>query len=534
MHKNYLILGLITLILCSCSQDPLNFVNSEPVNVQIKSGVFPDFSYAGYQKNEKPIPLVPEKISIEPGNRNDRIAIQNAIDSVSKLPLVSGFRGAIVLKRGEYFVDNTLTIRTSGVVLRGEGQGENGTVLHSTNQANEWASPKAIWSSLASEMQKFAFIQLIGSSERVRQGNLQNITDNVYIGSNQIPVEDATQFTKGDMIQLTKTTNQTWLDKVQMEQFGWEVDDYQLKHQTTILRVDKTKNVLTVEDPAVDNFLLEEGGGTVETISISGRIEQTGVENLRLIATTDGPTPEHHTWTAVKLSGVTNSWVRNVTAMHFSFSAVQIAGQSDYNTIQDCAMVEPVSEDIAPRRYHFYISSGKGNLFQRLYSEEGRHDFVTSQKVDGPNVFLDGLAVRSSNEIGPHHRWASGLLFDNISGGRLEAKNNGPTGTGHGWTGVQTLFWNSHASQSFYVENPSNAINWCIGCSGSDLDGNGYWASRGQPVSPRSLFIYQLDQRLGHGKTDQIISPLQRGNKNIWKELEEWAGSGDALVKTPK
>lgn len=534
MHKKYLILSFLYLILWSCTQDPLNFRNANPIDVDIKDGVFPDFSFAGYKKNAEPLPDVPEVITLHPGNSDDRLRIQTAIDSVSELPLKNGFRGAILLKKGEYFVDNSISIRKSGIVLRGEGQGENGTLLHSTNRAEEWAPPQPIWPSLASKIKNFAFIEISGDSEKIFGQNISPITKDLSVGDTRIHLDDVSSFKTGDLVELTKTVNEIWLDKVEMEQFGWSVESYQLKHRTTILKRDLKNKVLTIEDPLVDNFLLEEGGGTVERISFPHRLENVGIENLRLEATIEGPTPEHHTWTAVKLSGVTNSWVRNMTALHFSYSAVEIADDSDYNTIQDCAMLEPVSEEVAPRRYHFYISGGKGNLLQRLYSEAGRHDFVTNQKVEGPNVFLDALAIESSNEIGPHHRWASGLLFDNVSGSRLEARNNGGTGTGHGWTGVQTLFWNSHASQSFIVENPSNAVNWCIGCTGSDLDGNGYWASRGQYVNPRSLFIYQLDKRIGSSKADQIISPIQRGNKNIWKELEDWAGNENSLVRLSK
>lgn len=531
MNKNYIFLALSIIFFGGCMNDPLNFTDSDPLEVQIKEGVFPDFSFAGYEKSEKPIPLVPVKITLSPGNKNDRIAIQNAIDSLSILPDKGSFRGAILLKKGEYFVDNTLYIRKSGIVIRGEGQGENGTVLHSTNTAEEWASPQLISYPTTETMNRFAFIKFNGGTAKGGTGNVQSFTKDIEVGQKQIYVGDASDFSIGDLVLMIKTTNEEWISYTKTADYGWTPDSYQLQHRSRIMGIDYKNNIITIEDPAVDNFYLAEGGGTIETVTYPDRINRVGLENLRLIATTDGPTPEHHTWTAVEFSGVVNGWVRNMTALHFSFAAVEIKGNSDYNTIQDCAMLEPVSENTAPRRYHFHLTSGKGNLFQRLYSDSGRHDFATSSRISGPNVFLDGLAVNTSNDIGPHHRWASGTLYDNISGGRLAARNNGTNGGGHGWAGVQTLFWNSHASQSFVVENPPNAINWCVGCTGEGLSGNGYWASKGQYVSPRSLFIYQLDQRIGHSKADEIIAPVQRGEKNIWKELQNWAGSGDALVK---
>ena len=62
--------------------------------------------------------------------------IQSAIDKVSALPIDSnGFRGAVLIKAGEYTVSKTLRILTSGVVIRGEGSNVNGTrILYSATQ----------------------------------------------------------------------------------------------------------------------------------------------------------------------------------------------------------------------------------------------------------------------------------------------------------------------------------------------------------------------------------------------------------------
>ena len=57
---------------------------------------------------------------------DDRARIQAAIDVVSALPAdASGHRGAVLLRAGTYEVGDTITISTSGVILRGEGQGES-------------------------------------------------------------------------------------------------------------------------------------------------------------------------------------------------------------------------------------------------------------------------------------------------------------------------------------------------------------------------------------------------------------------------
>ncbi len=56
--------------------------------------------------------------------------IQAAIDRVSAMPLdASGFRGAVLLKMGIYNLEKPIYIKASGVVLRGEGMSDIGTIL---------------------------------------------------------------------------------------------------------------------------------------------------------------------------------------------------------------------------------------------------------------------------------------------------------------------------------------------------------------------------------------------------------------------
>ena len=98
----------------------------------------PDFSYAGYQASEKAIPNVDNKIFVPVQKGDATQKIQAAIDYVSNLKAnKSGFRGAVLLDKGTFNVSGTLYIRTSGVVLRGSGNSENGTVLLGTGIKRE-------------------------------------------------------------------------------------------------------------------------------------------------------------------------------------------------------------------------------------------------------------------------------------------------------------------------------------------------------------------------------------------------------------
>ena len=90
----------------------------------------PDFSNAGYKGGGVPIPYVAIKETVWPVLGDNSANIQAAIDRVSALPLdASGFRGAVLLKMGTYELEKPLNIKASGVVLRGEGMSDIGTIL---------------------------------------------------------------------------------------------------------------------------------------------------------------------------------------------------------------------------------------------------------------------------------------------------------------------------------------------------------------------------------------------------------------------
>ena len=102
-----------------------------------------DFSTAGYKRNEEPIPTIGVVKTLSPPEGEPRTienmkyvmgpdsseTIQAALDEVAAMePDENGFRGAVLLKKGTWYLTRGLQVR-SGVVLRGEGDGEDGTIL---------------------------------------------------------------------------------------------------------------------------------------------------------------------------------------------------------------------------------------------------------------------------------------------------------------------------------------------------------------------------------------------------------------------
>ncbi|MEQ8546488.1 MAG: T9SS type A sorting domain-containing protein [Cyclobacteriaceae bacterium] len=499
-------------------QEKLTYVPFAMLGQSNKVNTIPDFSYAGYMGGGVSLPTdIPIKATVNPAPGDDSPRIQAAIDLVSALELDdNGFRGVVLIKAGHYSLETPLSIRESGVILTGEGQGLNGTVLHSNRRTNH------------------DVISLKGSSISIDPESQQQIISSyVPVGSYSFDIIDASAFSVGDKIVVTRTPNQIWIDELGMDKEslcegksgcdGWTTSSYTIDHERIITAI--SGNSISINIPMVDVIEDYFGGGTISKIKSSGRISQCGIENLRIQSFYDGNIDENHAWTAVNLEYTENCWVKEVTGQYLAYSTVNIEN-SNFNTIQDCAYIDPKSQVSGGRRYSFAIQSGLGNLFQRCYAKSGRHDFVTGSRVTGPNVFLDGLAEDARSDIGPHHRWATGTLFDNIRGASTRVWNRGNSGSGHGWSGAQTMFWNiASYSGEFRVDSPLGSMNWGIGCIGGNQTGAGYWESWGANVHPRSLYLQQLEDRLGRSAVDNVVIYEQK-TEHLYDLLAKWGGQG--------
>ena len=144
----------------------------------------PDFSHAGYKNGEVDIPEVPVVLEIGPIEGDNTAHIQTAIDQVSGLSLDEhGFRGTLLLKPGLYPIHGVIYIESSGVVLRGSGEGTSST--DNTILQGKFDSPHQ------------RTLIVIGGNEKTRwrdevSGSRVNITSEYLpAGSRTIEVEEA-------------------------------------------------------------------------------------------------------------------------------------------------------------------------------------------------------------------------------------------------------------------------------------------------------------------------------------------------------
>ncbi len=455
--------------------------------------VLPDFSNCGFGGGGVAIPDVAVRLSMAPvrGSKDERARIQAAIDEVSRAPAdARGWRGAVLLKRGRYAVDGSLRLHTSGVVLRGEGAGEDGTVLVATRRAAH------------------TLIVIQGGGGAVRVGPRVEVANPyVPVGARGLELAAVPPFRAGDTVAVHRPGTEAWIRALGMDRIPrkentvqWAAADYHFQFERVVTAVQGRR--ILFDAPLVNALQREYGGGAVQAWQFTERIRQTGVEYLRGESVYRSPEDEEHGWVFIAINHAQHAWVRGVTSRYFGYACVQVGRQTRWVTVQDCACLDPMSLTTGGRKYSFGLN-GQLGLCQRCRTRGGRHDYVQSSRVPGPNVFLDSRADQAKSDSGPHHRWAMGTLFDNIvvNGHELNVQDRGNSGSGHGWSGAQMVFWNCQAKR-IICQQPPTAQNFAIGCRGERSPGwhprpAGWWESHGHPVRPASLYLRQLADRLG-------------------------------------
>ncbi|MDB6109420.1 MAG: hypothetical protein JWR69_1170 [Pedosphaera sp.] len=469
-----------------------------------KGNTILDFSNCGYQGGGVKLPTVKAKITVtpEPGDGDATARIQKAIDELSRMPLdKEGFRGAVMLKRGTYRIEKNLTIAASGVVLRGEGQGEDGTVLVGTGKAER------------------VLVQVKGAQGVVESpGTQQAIIDkHVPVGARQVTVTSAAGFKVGDTVLVRRVGNRAWIHYIKMDQIALRPSDPTSTKQWSPFDLDFDRvitgiegNQIALDAPIPCAIEQDWGGGRIMKYKDGGRIEQVGVENLRgesefdksITAKQGNKTyysDEKHALGLLSFANVKNAWARDLTAVHFYHGVVHAGSGAKWVTVQDSSALDPVSVITGGRRYPYYNTGAQLVLMQRCYAKGERHAFAFGSHVCGPNVFL---ACRSEEDYAtsePHHRWSVGGLYDTVQA-QMAFQDRQFMGTGHGWAGANYVAWNCEGT--LVCQQPSTAQNYAIGFIGKKEPGafkrlDGYWESQGQHVAPASLYLKQLEDRLG-------------------------------------
>ena len=459
-----------------------------------------DFSHAGYMGGGVALPDVPVKFIVKPtGDQDDSAILQSAIEKVSAMPLDNGFRGAVLLLPGVYPCSTTLTISTSGVVLRGSGD---------TSTIKLTGKPHLA----------IAVRSGVGRGRRAATtqdaGLAGTSISDAYVpsGAEAFNVLDPTIFTVGDWISIRRPVTAAWVKFMQMDDLvrngrpqTWIKPGGVIIAERCIAGI--SGKTIIVDVPLSDSFdarYLNPPGTMVVRIAPPVEISQAGVENLRIESP---PQAINHTqphFQALRINGQ-DCWARDLT-IDETMNSVAVGGRRI--TLRQLTVNRKAEHQGASKPAEFSPNGTQVLLDRCNVNADNVWFAATGAGVSGPVVLLN-CTFHGASRAESHQRWSTGLLYDNCaaSEGGLEMRNRGSMGSGHGWSMGWGVMWNCRA-KDFLVQNPPGALNWVIGCVGEmstaprpfgaapQLPG-GTIDSSGTPVIPRSLYLAQLAERLG-------------------------------------
>ena len=469
-----------------------------------KGNRIPDFSMIGYGTGIIPLPgtkdgiVVPAKITLEPGEGDQTSRIQKAVDDLSKLPIgKDGYRGALLLKKGEYPISGTIKILASGIILRGEGDDlKTGTVLRDTG----------------TDKDPLIDIGPISKPKPIEDTRHKITDDYVPVGAYHFNVDGTSGLKVGDTVIVERGCNDAWIKFIGAHKPGidWPVTFPIVKADRVITAI--KGNTITIDAPIPTALEQKFGGATIVKYEWADRVQYVGVEHVYGISNTKSNTDEDHCWRFIRVDASQHVFVHNITAQHFAYSAVNITGRAKWVTVLDSKCLDPISVLTGARRYSFCLD-GQLSLIRGCYARKGRHDFVANDyQVTGPNAFVDCIADQAYTESGPHRHWTSAMLFDNLTTNErlslYHRRNYGrtkdakpPYHLGHGWASANCVAWNCNIKGILLVDNPPGANNWAIGCKSGSDKGKGHFESSGKPVEIRSLYDAQLAERMKLAKS---------------------------------
>ena len=478
-----------------------------------------DFSSAGYMGGGVAFPVVPVKRTVPPpaDGADAAFLIQEAIDAVAALPLENGFRGAVQLQPGIYYISRSLQLSVSGIVLSGSGsEGIQASIL--------WLNGTGRYPAININSETTQRSQR-GGVGFVDVNSIQTTVTDDYIpsGTNVIHVKSVAGFKAGDIIQVRRPTTKEWVHLMEMDNmYRNGTPQTWLGLERTAIHIRRIEAIngkrLTLDVPLSDSFdAAYLGKEAVSVIRVASSepvipLTQVGVEHLRIecppLEIDYGSAP----YSGIRIGGQ-DCWVDDVRCVE-TMNTIPVTGRRI--TIRNTHVTHTYTNLGASKPADFSIE-GSQILIDRCSSDGGNTYWVWTNSYDtGPNVVLNSNFTGRGSRIQPHQRWATGFLIDNCRtpDGGIDFPNRGVAGSGHGWCMGWGVVWNSVA-QTFIIQNPPGARNWAIGCIGERRQTARYFdtgpilpegiiESHGVHVTPCSLYLAQLAARMGQQALNAI------------------------------
>ena len=464
-----------------------------------------DFSHAGYMGGGVAIPTVQVRREVAPSGGDDSDTIQAAVAEVSALPLERGFRGAVLLKPGTFQCSKPIIISQEGVVLRGSGSGKDGTLVKMTGEPHT----------------AFIFEGPELSYPKVTPANSYPITD-VYVpaGAQSLSVKDTRGLAVGDSIRIRWQRTDKWIsfmgmDKLVRKRKGqpdkpqtWMKKDSEMVVHRAIRSMEGKRIILDVPlTDTIDAKLLNREVALVIKSPAVKRMSQCGIESLQIISPPHKGDLKSGRNISVVLKGDTEDcWVKDIV-MRETLNNVQVLGGCRRITITDVHSYHDSTVEKGAG-YPADISIRGSQVLVDRSTSHGLGGFYVATLNSSAmlNVVLN-CTFEGSGSIQPHMHWSTGLLIDscNIPEGRIDLINRHSSGSGHGWAIGWGIAWNCIVKY-LQIQTPPGALNLAIGCTGEQHKtfSKDAFFSVSKPVTPASLYLAQLRERLGDAAVKNI------------------------------
>ncbi|MGB5943850.1 MAG: glycosyl hydrolase family 28-related protein, partial [Leeuwenhoekiella sp.] len=444
-------------------------------------GRLPDFSYAGYGGGYAVKPSFTNTIDVTTQGviPNDGLSDVAAINSIiSSAPDNS----VVYFPAGRYVLDDWVKINRSNIVLKGEGDGANGTVFFMPKSATEINGGTAE-----------AGYNTGGAGQIVEfrgNGSLTTITEVSEIAlrtDRVIEVLNASNLNQGDIIVINARGDNPVNRELWYEYFNNQTMDWPEPHVTwatgdnvflthTIEKIEG--NLVTLREPL--RLKLKPSWG-MKVRKLNGALTNVAIEDIRFefnLIAVPGHLQEPG-YNAVQFENCQNFWSKNLTIQNCD-NGINIR-TSSYGEIEDTNMIGRMGH------HGFDIAHSSNNI-------------ITDITFDNNDAFFHSITI--------NHK-ANGNVISNVKGTqlvRLDNHRNVPFS--NLWTDVKADKWN-HRSSGDRKAGP-HAGGW-----------NVYWGLSGESTALYSGDINDWKEHWGI-YAGTLVSGLDSDTSEMFTEEREW------------
>lgn len=465
----------------------------------------PDFSFAGYGRGERSIPVYPRGVSVRDygakgdGQTDDTRAFQKALEEV--------IAGAIEVPPGKYVITGFLEINRSEVILRGAGPDK--TILYFPTPLNDI---KPNWGATTSGRKTSnyswsgGFINIRG---RFQSRTLTDIIGLAKRGSNQIQVATPGALNVGQEVEIYQHDNPD--NSLAVHLYSGDsgpVDELKGRAKTSLItKIIALKGHTVTLDRSLRCDLRSQWNPQIR--SFDPTVTESGMESMTFkfpVRSYEGHFTELG-FNPIALIDVAHCWVANIRISHAD-SGPFIRGF--FNSIDGIAFESNRPLDNQKCTGHHGISLGGGDNLITQFDFRTRfiHDITVTGFTSG-NVVMNGHGIDLSLD---HHRKSPyANLFTHLDAGEGNRfwKCGGGADLGK-HCGTRGTFWcvRSKNPINYPPDNFGPDTMNLVGLQthqSSITDPNGKWFEAIPPATlePQNLYQSQLKRRLKNNRNQR-------------------------------